>query len=69
MEFLAEKTDIRENGIWEAPLREIIDSVGMIEMLAFIEKSFDITIDDDEVTPETFQSLQATVEFIGDKKS
>ena len=37
--------------------RGYIDSFAFIELISFMEKSFDIKIDDKEITPENFGSL------------
>jgi acyl carrier protein len=46
----------------------IIDSVKMIELIEYIEKTFDITVDEDDMLPENFDSLNAIEEYINSKK-
>ncbi len=46
----------------------IIDSVKMMELIDFLEKTYGISIDDDDLYPENFDSLNAIVEFIKSKK-
>lgn len=46
------------------PLRQFIDSVGMLEFLCFLEKSFSIKIDDDDVVPENFKNIASIVKFV-----
>lgn len=45
----------------------IIDSLGFIKLLAFIEKTFDVSIDMSEVTIENFNTINQIVETIRNK--
>lgn len=45
----------------------IIDSLKMVELLTFIEKQFAIDVEDDELMPENFDSINAITNFIGRK--
>lgn len=45
----------------------IIDSLGVLDVVAFLEKSFTIKISDDELTPENFTSIQCLAEFVKKK--
>lgn len=40
----------------------IIDSTGVIELIAFVEETFHIEVEDDEIVPENFDSV-AVVEM------
>ena len=42
----------------------IVDSIGILEIVAFIEKSFQVTISDDDLTPENFNSIKAIAAFL-----
>jgi len=42
----------------------IIDSTGVLELLEFIEEKFGIKIEDEEVIPDNFDSLQKLVNYI-----
>jgi len=46
----------------------IIDSVKMMELIDFIEKTYGISVDDDDLYPENFDTLNAIVAFIESKK-
>jgi acyl carrier protein len=46
----------------------IIDSFKMLELIEYIQKEFGIEIDEDDMLPENFDSVNAIVEFIGSKK-
>ena len=60
--ILDEKEDLRE----EDSLLEkgIIDSTGVLELVAFIEKKYRIQVEDDELVPENLDSLWKITEFI-----
>ena len=45
----------------------IMDSTGVLELVAFIEQQFGISIADDELVPENLDSVNRIVEFIGRK--
>jgi acyl carrier protein len=47
----------------------VIDSVAMIELVSFIEQTFSIRIDDEELIPENFDSLTAIGAFITSKRN
>lgn len=47
----------------------IIDSVKMLDLISFIEKEFDIKVDDDDLFPENFDTINAIVTYIQSKKS
>jgi acyl carrier protein len=42
----------------------IIDSVGIMELMLFVEQRFGITISDNEVTPENFDSVNKLSTYI-----
>ena len=46
----------------------IIDSTGMMEMIAFVETEFGIRIDDEEMTPENLESISRIAAFVGRKR-
>jgi acyl carrier protein len=45
----------------------LIDSTGVLELVAFLEKNFSVTIGDDEVTIQNLGSLNKMTKFIDDK--
>ena len=45
----------------------IIDSTGILEVVSFLEESFDISIDDDEFIPENLDSLNNIDKFLHKK--
>jgi acyl carrier protein len=47
----------------------IIDSTGVIELVDFLEESFNISVDDEELIPENLSSLQKIDVFLSKKLS
>ena len=45
----------------------IIDSTGVLELVAFVEDQYDISIDDDEMTPDNLDSIDKLAVFISGK--
>jgi len=45
----------------------IIDSTGVVEIIAFIEENYKITLADDELTQENFSTLIAIDRFLNSK--
>ena len=45
----------------------IIDSVGVMELVAFLEQDFDISVEDDELVPGNLDSVSNLVGFVGRK--
>jgi len=46
----------------------VIDSVGIFELVGFIEESLGVKIEDEEIVPENFQTINNLVAFITSKK-
>jgi acyl carrier protein len=49
--------------------RHIIDSTGFLELISFVEQSFDIQISDDEMVPENLDSLNNIERFVQKKRA
>jgi acyl carrier protein len=45
----------------------IVDSTGVLELVAFLEEHFGITVEDEEVVPENLDSLQNIARFLSTK--
>ena len=45
----------------------IIDSTGILELITFLEETYNITIKDDELIPENLDSLNNVAKFIKQK--
>lgn len=68
---------IRTNFFYEGPPLDpglsfmeagIIDSTGVLELVAFLENTFAIKIQDSELTPENLDSLARLEAFVGRKR-
>ena len=47
----------------------LIDSTGVLELVAHLEQTFAITIEDDELVPENLDSIRHVVSFVERKRS
>ena len=49
--------------------RGIIDSTGVLEVITFIEDTFGVTVDDQEMLPENLDSIERISGFVRRKKA
>lgn len=49
--------------------RGIIDSTGVLELVNFIQQTFMITVNDEDLTPENLDSVNNLVSYIKRKKT
>jgi acyl carrier protein len=47
----------------------IVDSTGILELMAFISDDFHITFEDDEIIPDNLDSVNSVTSFISRKKT
>ena len=47
--------------------RGIVDSVGMIEVVSFVEEAFGITVAEEDLVPDNFGSIEAIGQFVRQK--
>lgn len=47
----------------------VIDSLGILKLLEFLESKFSINIADEELIPENFESIESIESFISRKKN
>jgi len=47
----------------------IVDSIGVMELVAFVEENFSVKVDDLDVTPENFDSVNRMAAYIRRKSS
>lgn len=45
----------------------ILDSLGLLRLIQFIEEQFNITVDDGDVVPDNFETLAAAETFVKNK--
>lgn len=65
---------IRDNFLFGQPLtfsdddslleQGVIDSTGVLELVAFIESEFQVTLDDADLVPENLDSINSLLRFI-----
>ncbi len=48
--------------------QRIIDSLGILKLVTFLEEAEDIQVHDEDIIPENFQSLNSMVRFVERKK-
>lgn len=54
------ETSFLENGI--------VDSMNVLGLVMFVEENFDITVEDDEIIPDNFDSVRKLANYIRSKK-
>lgn len=47
----------------------LIDSLGMVDLVAYLEQSFSIAVDDDDMVPENFETVAAISAFVERKRA
>jgi acyl carrier protein len=57
------------SGVQSLTERGFIDSVGIVEVLTFLETRYDIQISDEETVPENIDTIDNIVRFVGEKRS
>jgi acyl carrier protein len=57
----AEVTIVDEESLLE---RGILDSLGLLRLLGFLENEYQFAIQDEEVIPENFESINAIATFV-----
>jgi acyl carrier protein len=70
-QFLLEKFPLaRKRGLsFQNDLLEsgILDSLGILDLVAFVEQNFGIVLSDDELLPENFQTIERLTAFVQSK--
>ena len=60
MDTMTESDSLLEKGI--------LDSTGMLELVGFLEETFGVKVEDDELIPENLDSMSNIVAFVLRKK-
>ena len=47
----------------------IVDSLGIMELVMFVEETFKVTIEDHEITPDNFDSVNKLAHYIQSKQT
>lgn len=45
----------------------IIDSTGVLELVMFVEENLDVTVEDEEIVPENFDSVTQLARYVRNK--
>jgi acyl carrier protein len=48
--------------------QRVIDSLGILKLVSFLEKNYGIQVDDADVVPENFLSLNSIAAYVGKKR-
>lgn len=65
LEYPGRPADLLGPGAVRLP--EAIDSAALLELVAFVEDAFHVTIEDDEILPETLATVSDIVRLLDDK--
>ena len=66
--FLFGDTDVTFSDTDSFMEQGILDSTGILELILFLEETFEIKIEDDELVPENLDSLGNIARFVKEKK-
>ena len=47
----------------------VVDSLGVLDVVAFLERTYEIQVVDDELVPENFGSIRRLVSFVERKRA
>ncbi len=47
--------------------KDIVDSLGIFKIITFIEEEWDVEVQDDELVPENFQSINSIANLVAAK--
>ena len=64
---LAQKQQIKDSD----PLLEsgVLDSLGVLDLVSFVEQEFSVHVTDEELVPENFQTIDRIAAFVESKSS
>lgn len=63
-EYFIKETGLVVNDDASLIYEGILDSTGVIELVCFMESDFEIRIEDEEIIPDNFDSINKLVDFI-----
>jgi acyl carrier protein len=47
----------------------ILDSLGVLDLVAFLEQEFHVVVSDEELLPENFQTIETLIAFVQSKQN
>lgn len=73
-QFIAETILFSENGFGYSDdvsfLDEgIIDSTGVVELVLFVEETYGIAVDDDDIVPDNFDTVNNLVRYVRERSA
>lgn len=73
-DFIARNLLFSDNGFGyddnDSFLQEgIVDSVGVMDLVSFVEETFVVTVDDHEITPDNFDSVNKLAQYVRSKQA
>jgi len=63
---LARKNGVKPSDKWLET--GLLDSLGILDLVHFLEQEFGVLVSDEELMPENFQSLDAVAAFVRSKQ-
>ena len=73
-EFIAQNLLFSDNGFQydddDSFLQEgIVDSVGVMDLVSFVEENFKVAVDDQEIVPNNFDSVNKVAQYVRSKQA
>ena len=62
--LMHEKTDVPVADEESLLDRGLLDSMGLLQLVTFLEKEYQVTIQDPDIVPENFESIHAISAFV-----
>ena len=47
----------------------LVDSLGVLEIVSFVEDAFSVVVDDEDIVPDNFRSVRAMTRFVAAKRA
>jgi acyl carrier protein len=73
-DFIAKNLLFSDNGFQydddDSFLQEgIVDSVGVMDLVSFVEDNFQVEVDDQEIVPDNFDSINKLAQYVRSKQA
>jgi len=49
--------------------KSIVDSTGILELVEFLERTWNLTVQDEEIVPNNFDSIARLAQYVGRKQN
>ena len=64
-QFLKERfRDYRDDMLSTAPLESVVDSMGLFELVSFVEQEFSLSIPEGEFSPQLFATIESIIQVV-----